>query len=176
MKRIVTLLVLMSCLAFGTTTQEIIINKTLSYEGVQKLGNSKRGIELSTLKTYNKLKGTSWKLDTLTHNQAVEILKELYWFDRLDYITSDWVKFALFDFGMNTNPSKAYQLLHKAFGLKSQSVLSLELVAKLNSLSPKEAVYKVCGVRENYLRSLSKFKTYGKGWLRRINDIRYNKI
>jgi len=89
MRRVVTLLVLMSFLTFGTTRQELIVEKTLSYEGVQKYGQSVRGIELSTLKTYNKLKGTNWKLDTLKHWQAVEILKELYWYDRYNYVNDD---------------------------------------------------------------------------------------
>jgi len=172
MKKILATLILLSFTTFGITVQESIINKTLKFEGTKPLGQSVRGIELSTLTRYNKLKGTKWKLSTLTHNQAVIILKEFYWFDRLNYITNDWVKFALFDFTVNTSSVKAYQLLHKAFGLKSRSVLSLELVAKLNTLSPKEAVYKICGVRESYLRSLSKFKIYGNGWVGRINVIK----
>ena len=169
-------LLLISFTLMGNTSRESIINKTLGFEGTKLYNNSKRGIELSTLKRYNKLKGTNWKLESLSHNQAVEILKELYWGDRLNYIKSDWIKWAVFDFQMNTSTSKAYQLMHKAVGLKPQSTLSLELVGELNRLSPKEAVNKICDIRLEYLRSLSSWKKHSAGWKSRIDEIRNNKM
>lgn len=175
LKRIICL-ALINFTLIGATPQVSIINKTLKFEGTKMYGSSKRGIELSTLKTYNKLKGANWKLENLTHNQAVEILKELYWNDRLDYLKSDWIKWAVFDFSMNTNPAKAYQLMHKAFGLNPQSTLSLELVGELNRLSPKEAVNRICDIRLEYLRSMSSWSKHKIGWKRRIEQIRNNKI
>jgi lysozyme family protein len=81
MKRILATLILLSLTTFGITVQESIIENTLKFEGTKPLGQSVRGIELSTLTRYNKLKGTKWKLSTLTHNQAVTILKEFYWWN-----------------------------------------------------------------------------------------------
>ena len=176
MKRILICLALINFTLIGATPQVNIINKTLKFEGTKMYGSSKRGIELLTLKRYNKLKGTNWKLENLTHNQAVEILKELYWSDRLNYITSDWIKWTVFDFQMNTDPAKAYQLMHKSFGLKSQSTLSLELVGELNRLSPKEAVNRICDARLKYLRSLSSWSKHKTGWSKRVENIRNNKI
>ena len=175
LKKIICL-VLISFTLMGTTSKELIINKTLGFEGTKMYNNSKRGIELSTLKRYNKLKGVNWKLEDLSHNQAVEILKELYWGYRLNYLTSDWVKWAVFDFQMNTNPAKAYQLIHKAFGLNPQPILSLELVDALNRMSPKEAVNRICDIRLEYLKSLSSWKVHSTGWKMRIEQIRNNKI
>ena len=171
LKKIICL-ALISFMLMGATPQEEIISNTLRFEGVKMYNNSKRGIELSTLKTYNKLKGTNWELESLTHNQAVEILKVLYWSDRLNYITSDWVKWAVFDFQMNTSSSKAYKLMHKAFGLNPQSTLSLELVAELNSLSPKYVVNRICDIRLEYLRSLSSWNKQSVGWSKRVEQIR----
>ena len=171
MKRVVTLLVLMSFLTFGTTRQELIITKTLSYEGVQKYGQSVRGIELSTLKTYNKLKGTNWKLNTLKHWQAVEILKELYWYDRYNYINDDKVLQFIFDFAVNTSPEKAYRLMHKAFGLEQKPYFSLELVGEINKTPKKTALKKLYNVRLNYMKSLSSWQTHSKGWLKRLDSL-----
>ena len=169
-------LLLISFTLMGNISKESIINNTLGFEGTKLYNNSKRGIELSTLKRYNKLKGTNWKLESLTHNQALEILKELYWSDRLNYITSDWVKWAVFDFQMNSSSAKAYQLMYKAFGLKPQSTLSLELVGELNRLSPKEAVNRICDARLKYLRSLSSWSKHKIGWVKRVESIKNNKI
>lgn len=171
MKRILATLILLSLTTFGITVQESIIENTLKFEGTKPLGQSVRGIELSTLTRYNKLKGTKWKLSTLTHNQAVTILKEFYWFDRYDYITNEKVLRFIFDFGMNTNSSKAFRIMHKALGLKPQSIMSLELVDKINSTNPKVVLGKLYLARLNYLRSLSSFGRFGRGWKKRLDKL-----
>ena len=168
MKKIIAILIL-SINSLGMTTKEEIINKTLSFEG-KKLGNSMIGIELSTLNTYNKLCGTNWKLNSLTHNQAVKILSKLFWNDRLGYISNDKVAQFVFDWQMNTNPATAYRLMHKSLGLKPQSILSLELVAKINE-NPKLALKKFYNARLFYLKSLKIWKRYYKGWIFRLNKL-----
>ena len=145
----------------GMTTKEEIINNTLSFEG-KKLGNSMRGIELSTLNTYNKLCDTNWKLNNLTHSQAMKILSKLFWSDRLNYINNDKVSQFIFDWQVNTKPSTAYRLMHKSLGLKPQSILSLELVAKINE-NPKLALKKFYNARLNYMKSLKNWNIYKGG-------------
>lgn len=169
-KRILASLVLISICAFGTM-KESIINKTLSYEGDKIYKTSKRGIELETLKTYNKKYKTNWKLKTLTHNQAVTIASSMYWDDRLNYVNPK-VAMALFDYQFNSSPTKAWRNIHKAFGLTPKSSMSLELVAKINSMNPKVAVNIICDARLRYLKTLSSWGRHGKGWSRRVEDIR----
>ena len=168
MKKIIAILIL-SINLMGMTTKEEIINKSLSFEG-KKLGNSMRGIELSTLNTYNKLCGTNWKLNSLTHNQAVKILSRLFWNDRLSYISNDKVAQFIFDWQMNTNPATAYKLMHKSLGLKPQPILSLELVAKINE-NPKLALKKFYNARLSYLKSLKNWNKFKNGWTKRLNKL-----
>ena len=168
MKKIIAILIL-SINLMGMTTKEEIINKTLSFEG-KKLGNSMRGIELSTLNTYNKLCGTNWKLNNLTHSQAMKILSKLFWSDRLNYINNDKVSQFIFDWQVNTKPSTAYRLMHKSLGLKPQSILSLELVAKINE-NPKLALKKFYNARLNYMKSLKNWNKYKGGWVKRLNKL-----
>jgi lysozyme family protein len=168
MKKIIAILIL-SINLMGMTTKEEIINNTLSFEG-KKLGNSMRGIELSTLNTYNKLCGTNWKLNNLTHSQAMKILSKLFWSDRLNYINNDKVLQFIFDWQVNTKSSTAYRLMHKSLGLKPQSILSLELVAKINE-NPKLALKKFYNARLNYMKSLKNWNIYKGGWVKRLNKL-----
>ena len=71
---------------------------------------------------------------------------------------------------MNTNPSKVYRLMHKSLGLKPQSILSLELIAKVNE-NPKLALKKFYNARLSYLKSLKNFDKYGRGWVNRLNKL-----
>ena len=170
MRKILVSLVLISLCAFGTT-KESIINKTLSYEGSEIYGTSKRGIELETLKTYNKKYKTNWKLATITHEQAYKIASDMFWDSRLDYVNPK-VAMALFDWQFNSSPTRAWRNIHKAFGLTPKSSMSLELVAKINSMNPKVAVNIICDARIRYLKTLSSWGKHGKGWSRRVEDIR----
>lgn len=171
MRKILVILCLISLSAFSITTKQEIINKTLSFEGNKTYGTSKRGIEIETLKTYNKLNKTNLKLETITHNQAYKIASFMFWDNRLDYVNPK-VAMVLFDYQFNSNPIKAWINIHKAFGLKPKSSMSLELVAKINSMNPKIAVNIICDARLNYLKSLKSWKLHSKGWIKRVEEIR----
>lgn len=156
MKSIFISLVLMSTLASGTTIEQKIISATLNFEGtkVEPIKKSSvRGIEKSTLKLFNKKYRKNYKLSTLTHNQAVEILQKLYWLDRFNYVDNDNVKWAIFDFFINSNSDLAVKKINSIFGLKG-SEFSLELVGKINESNPKWLVNKICDKRLAYLKSL----------------------
>jgi len=169
MKKIIAILIL-SINIFGITAKERIINTTLSFEGVKLHGTSMRGIEQATLNTYNEISGTNWKLENLTHNQAYTILSKLFWNDRLNYISNEKVTQFIFDWQMNTNSSKAYKLMHKSLGLKPQSILSLELIAKVNE-NPKLSLKKIYNARLNYMKSLKNWNIYKGGWVKRLNKL-----
>ena len=71
---------------------------------------------------------------------------------------------------MNTNPATAYRLMHKSLGLKPQSILSLELVAKINE-NPKLALKKFYNARLSYLKSLKNWNKFKNGWTKRLNKL-----
>ena len=60
--------------------------------------------------------------------------------------------------------------MHKSLGLKPQSILSLELVAKINE-NPKLALKKFYNARLNYIKSLKNWNKYNGGWVKRLNKL-----
>ena len=153
MGKYIASLVLISSLIFGTTIQSKIIESTLNFEGTKYdtiTKSSVRGIEKSTLKVFNKKYGKNYKMSTLTHNQAVEILSKLYWNKRFDYITNDNVKWVIFDWYVNSNSDVVVKKLNGIFGLKG-SKFSLELVDKINNSNSKWLINKICDKRLAYL-------------------------
>ena len=174
MGKYIASLVLISSLIFGTTIQSKIIESTLNFEGTKYDTISKssvRGIEKSTLKVFNKKYGKNYKMSTLTHNQAVEILSKLYWNKRFDYITNDNVKWVIFDWYVNSNSDVVVKKLNGIFGLKG-SKFSLELVDKINNSNSKWLINKICDKRLTYLKSLKMWKYYSSGWYKRVETVR----
>ncbi len=153
--------------AVGMTTTQSIINKTLSFEGSEIYQTSKYGIESSTLYKYNKRHGTNYKLGKLTKYQAYQIAEELYYDKKLNQLDSR-VAYALFDYSFNSNSDKMYKRIHKAFGLKAQTILSDSLVNKLNSLSVDKALEVIMYERYTYMKKLPNFAKHKKGWLNRL--------
>ena len=174
MGKYIASLVLISSLIFGTTIQSKIIESTLNFEGTKYDTISKssvRGIEKSTLKVFNKKYGKNYKMSTLTHNQAVEILSKLYWNKRFDYITNDNVKWVIFDWYVNSNSDVVVKKLNGIFGLKG-SKFSLELVDKINNSNSKWLINKICDKRLAYLKSLKMWKYYSSGLYKRVETVR----
>lgn len=175
MKRILVILILINLTIFSMTAKEQIISNTLSFEGEKMYMNSMRGIELNTLKVFNKKNGTKWVLHKLTNNQAVIIAESLYWDDKLDYIHPE-VAMSIFDYTFNSNPDKAYKRIHKLFKSDPKPYMTLELVAKINSVYKQDAIELINNNRLNYLKTLKSFKLHGKGWSKRVNSIKNFKI
>ena len=155
-------------MTYATPTQ--IIHNTLSFEGEKLTKTSKWGIERETLQRFNKKYKKAWKLSALQHWQAVEVLKCLYWDEKLELLHPNVAQLT-FDWAINSNSDNAYATMHKAFGLKEQKMLSMELVDTINSMPYRLAMDIINTARIKYLKSLNTFKMYGKGWVIRIRAL-----
>lgn len=64
----------------------------------------------------------------------------------------------------------------KYFGIKDSNITPSEIVANfkkhVNPLNEAQWFAKLCDEREAFFRSHSDFPTFGKGWLRRLNEFR----
>lgn len=81
------------------------------------------------------------------------------------------VDLATFDFGVNSGPSRGVKYLQAVVGAKQDGVAGSETISKVQAMDGKAVVQKLCAKRLGFLHGLSTFKTFGKGWSRRVADI-----
>ena len=135
-------------------------------------------VSKETIQKYNKKYKTSYTVKSLTKTQATKIAKKLYYDNfNIGLIENDKLAIAVFDFIYNSNPSNAAKCIEKAaqtFGLKVKvdGVLTKEELKRMNTVNANDLANQICKNRLSYIQGLKVWKTYKKGWTKRVNSIK----
>lgn len=78
----------------------------------------------------------------------------------------------VFDFGVNSGPSRSIKFAQKIVGVAVDGVLGPATLAAINAYDPAAFVNKLCDERLEFLRRLGIWGTFGKGWAARVKDLR----
>jgi lysozyme family protein len=86
------------------------------------------------------------------------------------------VDYMAFDAAVNMGPGRAVKLLQEAMGCVPDGVIgprSMQLIAQKD---PKDVVQAYSDRKTNFYESLPTFDTFGKGWLKRVEDVKFNAL
>lgn len=118
-------------------------------------GATMRGVTLATFRQHYGADRTKDDLRRITDAQLSRIYRVGYWnkvgCDRL----ANGVDFAVFDFAVNSGPSRARSYLLKSIGGPDT-----------------ETINRLCDRRMAFLRGLKTWPTFGKGWTTRVESVR----
>lgn len=100
--------------------------------------------------------------------EILDIYKAQYWDAlRCDDLPTG-VDYAVFDFGVNSGVSRAAKYLQRILGVKQDGVIGEMSIKAANMADPGFIVDKLCEDRMAFLRRLKTWKTFGRGWTRRV--------
>ena len=107
----------------------------------------------------------------LTKEDIKPMYKEWYW----DAVKGDHlqngVDISVADFGVNASPRRAVKYLQRVAGATQDGVIGNQTLAMVHDMEIPELLRKYAQQRESYYRKLDDFPRYGKGWLRRNEEI-----
>lgn len=133
-------------------------------------GATMKGVTLATYRRY-KPGATKDDLRKISDADLQRIYREGYW----DVIRGDdlppGVDYAVFDFAVNSGPSRAAIYLQEIVGVAPDGKigpLTLAAVDKWDSVALVEAL---CSKRLGFLKKLSTWPTFGKGWSSRVTGV-----
>lgn len=109
---------------------------------------------------------------SIRSEEIEEIYREQYW--RLicgDQLPAG-VDLVLFDFAVNSGPSRAVRTVQQALGMRTDGDMGNVTLAAILSRDPVEIIERVSAGRLAFVKRLSTFSTFGKGWQNRIDAIR----
>jgi lysozyme family protein len=78
----------------------------------------------------------------------------------------------VFDFGVNSGPSRAVKTAQHICGVAVDGVLGSVTLEAINAYSPATFVKELCDERLAFLRGLSIWSSFGRGWSARVADLR----
>lgn len=156
---------------------DIAIARILAHEGGyvndpdDNGGPTNKGITLATYRRYINRRGTIENLKAMTTAQATMVYKFQYW----DAVQADslpvGVDYAVADYAVNSGPSRAAKALQGVLGVAQDGKIGPVTLAKAKSLDPGAIIDDLTGQRMAFLRGLSDWRKFGKGWTSRVNGV-----
>jgi lysozyme family protein len=134
-------------------------------------GATNLGITFAVLQKWRGHKISKQNVRDLNKPEARLIYKAWYWDKiKLDQMPAgvDW---AVFDFSINSGPSRAVKGLQTALNVTSDGVLGPITMSRLATKAPKDIVHGITLYRRAFVRRLRNYPTFKRGWERRITRV-----
>lgn len=107
----------------------------------------------------------------LTDAETEAIYRERYWNaiqgDRLP----DGVDYCMFDFAVNSGPTRAAKTLQQVVGVADDGQIGPATLAAVAAQEQHRLIADLCAARMAFLKRLPTFKFFGKGWNRRVAQV-----
>ena len=109
---------------------------------------------------------------SLTPDRVKPFYKAMYW-DRIkgDSLPAG-VDYAAYDLAVNSGPAKAARFLQEIAGVVADGVIGPKSLEAIQSCDAKETADAICDMRMDFLKGLSTFDTFGKGWTDRVTKVK----
>jgi lysozyme family protein len=112
------------------------------------------------------------QMRALTAEDVAPLYKRKYWDAcRADELVSG-LDYAVFDFAVNSGVGRAAKTLQTCVGATPDGGIGPATLAAVKSHNGAQLIENVCDKRLDFLQSLSTFTTFGKGWERRVNEVK----
>ena len=129
-----------------------------------------------TLAVYQRHFGENKSKDDLRHITDVElekIYRSGYWDKCLCDDLPAGVDYIVFDAAVNSGPGRSAKWLQGAVGAKQDGGIGPKTIARVKEqANTMQMANDLCDHRLNFLKSLTTWDTFGKGWQSRIDSVR----
>ena len=137
-------------------------------------GATMKGVTLHTFRRYVKVDATKADLKAITDEQIATVYYRHYWAAVNAQALPSGVDYAVFDFAVNSGPSRAAKYLQSIVGATVDGRVGPKTIAAVQRMDPAEVINRLCDARMAFLRKLKHWPTFGKGWTRRVAGVRKN--
>lgn len=135
-------------------------------------GATNLGVTIGTLSLWLGRSATKSEVKALTAKTVAPIYRRNYW----NAIRADdlppGLDYAVFDFAVNSGPKRAIIGLQRALGVADDGLIGPVTLAAVQARSSTALTTSVCAGRLAFLRELSTWPRYGRGWERRVDEVR----
>jgi lysozyme family protein len=136
-------------------------------------GATNMGITLRTLADWRGVATLSKaEVKALTRDEAGRIYRKKYWDAIRGDDLPDGVDYATFDFAVNSGVHRASIYLQDILGVAPDGKIGPLTVKATIGKDRARLVNKLCDDRVAFLKRLSTFPTFGRGWMTRVKGVR----
>lgn len=134
-------------------------------------GATNRGVTQKVYDAYRKTRARPMQsVKFITPDETKAIYKFQYW----DRVQGDFLPrgldYAVFDFAVNSGVSRASEYLQACVGVERDGVIGALTLSAIGN--PANVINALCDRRMSFLRNLPRFVFFGRGWTRRVVEVR----
>ena len=134
-------------------------------------GCTMKGVTMAVFEKFLGRPATKDELRNISDEQLHAIYGRGYW----DRIAGDrlpaGVDLCLFDMAVNSGPGRAVKLLQEAVGSTPDGGIGPQTLAAVAKQDPLSLIRQYSEARRVFYKSLGAYATFGKGWLRRVDEV-----
>ena len=82
------------------------------------------------------------------------------------------IDYAVFDFAVNAGVSRASKTMQSALGTAADGIVGPATLGVAVNADPDHFLEKFSAAKEQFYRNLPTFEHFGKGWLRRVSEVK----
>jgi uncharacterized protein (TIGR02594 family) len=135
-------------------------------------GPTNFGITIHDYRKYVNASATAADVRSMLVETAKRIYREKYW----NALSCDelpaGVDYAIFDYGVNSGISRSAKVLQRLVGVAVDGEIGPDTIAAAVARDPKVLAAAICDERLAFLRSLGTWSVFGRGWGRRVAEVR----
>lgn len=135
-------------------------------------GATNMGITHRTLSAWRKRPVTKQDVRDLTRAEAMQIYEAQYWRTSGADRMPAGLDYAVFDYAVNSGPARAVKDLQRVLGVGADGVVGAQTLAALDGKRVTTLIEELCARRLVFLKGLSTWGTFGRGWQRRVDEVR----
>jgi lysozyme family protein len=160
-------------------TYEACLARLLAHEGgytnhpADPGGPTNFGITIHDYRRYVKPGASAADVKAMTMDEAKAIYRAKYWdAQRCDELPAG-VDYAVFDYGVNSGIGRSGKVLRRMLNLADNtSAVSDAVIAAACARDAGQLIGAICDERLRFLKSLKTWSVFGKGWGRRVAEVR----
>ena len=135
-------------------------------------GMTNLGVTIKTWESFVGRNVTEKEMRNLTPEIVGKMYQQKYWNAVKADDLPEGVDYLAFDFAVNAGPGRAAKLLQQAVGVTADGAIGPATLKAVAAMQPADLIEKYSAAKETFYRSLPTFETFGKGWLRRVAEVK----
>ena len=162
----------------ATWTYDESLRRLLAHEGgytndpADPGGPTNFGITIFDYRKYVKPDATAADVRAMKVDEAKAIYRAKYWdAQRCDELPAG-VDYAVFDYGVNSGIGRSKKVLQRIVGVPADGALGAATMQAVAAADAKHTIAELCDERLRFLQSLRTWPVFGKGWGRRVAEVR----
>ena len=111
-------------------------------------------------------------IKNLTVADVTPLYKQKYWDKVCGDDLPDGIDYCVFDTAINSGPGRAAKFLQEAIGVNADGAIGPMTLKAANEANARQVCDTYSAARLEFLQELKTWETFGRGWERRVTEVR----